>query len=351
MFYCDTCKRAVKDMDVYDHQHKGEEMTVSEERAQTAIAKVAQRKKDVRRAKSLKVQAYSNKEIARVMGKSESTVRALLEDRTVGIKMLKSTTGKTHTIQRDTMNKYEIVADLLESELKKHSLLNVGPAILPVLGVSVSTFIRAIELLTKRGYKRFYVKVGSNTVRVLATSEWTFPQVFENRDKIYVLGSTERVILDEFRNNPIVAVTKGRPSRRTITTVQTNTLPEPVVVTSSVSSLVLRMRQLKRKGESNVSIGKTLGVSESTVRRHLKKALNDRELLVEYMLEELEDAREHLLRSVVDSAVFEDVFGEGYGDDWLWRVHTSQRNATVTKDRVTFNLQFEAHRRNTHKED
>jgi DNA-binding NarL/FixJ family response regulator len=339
MFYCDTCKRAVKDMDVYDHQHpKGEEMTISEERAQTAIAKAAQRKKDVRRAKSLKVQAYSNKEIAKVMGKTESTVRALLEDRTVGIKMLKSTTGKTHTIRRDTMHKYEIVADRLETELKKHSLLNVGPAILPVLGVSVSTLIQAVELLAERGYKKFYIKVGSTTVRVLAPNDWTFPQVYENRANIYMLGSNE-------------VTTKGRPSRRTITTVQTNTLPEPVVVTSSVSSLVLRMRQLKRKGESNVSIGKTLGVSESTVRRHLKKALNDRELLVEYMLEELEDAREHLLRSVVDSAVFENVFGEGYGDDWLWRVHTSQRNATVTKDRVTFNLQFEAHRRNTHKED
>lgn len=108
------------------------------------------------------------------------------------------------------------------------------------------------------------------------------------------------------------------------------------------SMLDYRIRQLKRRGYSNVAVGKVLKIHESTVRRHLKNPITPIEALLDDILHDLELAREEVLANLVSNPQFEKVFGEGMGEKFILSIHTNQRNVEISPKfkRVKFTLEF-----------
>lgn len=141
-------------------------------------AKNERRSLEVDRIKSLQSDGYNISEIARMMGKNESSIRSLLNEQSA-----------------DRMNQAEVTADILKRELEKKHILDVGVGVERELGVSRTKFEEALYILEAEGYNRYGVGVQQvtnpsqqTTVQVLCDPDITYKHVYDNKGNIQSVG-------------------------------------------------------------------------------------------------------------------------------------------------------------------
>ena len=118
-------------------------MTTTDLRMQLRRAKHERKNLDADRARSLREDGKSFREIAAIMGyKNESSIRSLL-----------------NTESTERRNKAETTADILREELKNKKMLDVGAGVERELGVSEGTLKEAVFILETEGYNRFGVGI------------------------------------------------------------------------------------------------------------------------------------------------------------------------------------------------
>lgn len=110
-------------------------MTTTQYRTQKSLAKDERRALDVARAKSLKEDGLSTTEIGRMMGKNESTIRSLLNDKS-----------------ESRMNQAKETADFLKNQIKEKGMIDVGTGVELELGISKEKLNQALSILENEGY-------------------------------------------------------------------------------------------------------------------------------------------------------------------------------------------------------
>lgn len=147
-------------------------------RAAYSIATNEQRKYDIARAQSLRQDGKNNSEIGRIMGKSESTIRSLLNENAEA-----NTLAATRT------------ADTLRNEIKKKKMLDVGAGVERELGVSKNKLDEAVTMLEIEGYKVYGISVPQpgdtskrTTVKVLCDKNVAYKDVYKDTSKIQSVG-------------------------------------------------------------------------------------------------------------------------------------------------------------------
>lgn len=145
-------------------------------------AKADQRADDIAQVKKLKEKGYGATEIGRIMGKPESTVRALLNERTA---MLSTLTAKT--------------ADILEKNVKEKGYIDIGAGTEIDMNISATRLKNAVARLEEKGYVTHEVKVPQvsnpnqyTTVKVLAPPGTQWGEVRNNLDKIHTITEYSR---------------------------------------------------------------------------------------------------------------------------------------------------------------
>ena len=113
-------------------------LTTTELRVQKSLAKDERRSLEVATAKSLKEKGYGVNEIARRMGKNESSIRSLLNE---------------HSEAR--MNQARKTAEALKREVDEKGMIDVGAGIERRLGVSREKLSEALYILEREGYPNF----------------------------------------------------------------------------------------------------------------------------------------------------------------------------------------------------
>lgn len=154
-------------------------LSTTELRTAKQIATHERRQLEVDRARSLKEDGLGATEIGRIMGKSESTVRSLLdENRAANTSRAKNT------------------ADRLKEELKEKKMIDIGTGVELELGVSQQTLKEASEILRMEGYNVYGVgipqvtNVGKQTnTKVLCNPEITYGEVYKNMGDIQSVGN------------------------------------------------------------------------------------------------------------------------------------------------------------------
>lgn len=137
------------------------------------IARAEVKASELAQVQRLREKGVSNSEIGRIIGRNESTVRALIKS---------SSEPKTTALKN--------VADVLAQEVAEKKFLQVGEGVNYHLGVSKHTFDAAVAALREKGYAVHTVSVdqlgtGKKTnVKVLAPPDTTWPEVNRNKDKI-----------------------------------------------------------------------------------------------------------------------------------------------------------------------
>lgn len=153
-------------------------MTTTELRNKISISKAQQLAADQAEALRLKDRGYSTSEVARRMGKNESTVRNLLNP------AMK---------ERGAVIRNVVVA--LEDSVKKNGYVDIGVGSESYLGISRTKLQAAVSDLKSRGYTTHSIQIeqpfspGKYTnVLTLAPPETTLKQVYDNKDKISTIG-------------------------------------------------------------------------------------------------------------------------------------------------------------------
>lgn len=113
-------------------------LTTTELRVQKSLAKDERRGLEVATAKALKEKGYGVNEIARRMGRNESSVRSLLNE---------------HSEAR--MNQARKTADILKKEVDEKGMIDVGAGIERKLGISREKLNEALYILEREGYPNF----------------------------------------------------------------------------------------------------------------------------------------------------------------------------------------------------
>ena len=113
-------------------------LTTTQLRTQKALAKNERRSLDVATARSLADDGKTPTEIGRIMGKPESTVRSLLNERSEA-----------------RMNQAIKTADFLRQQMKEKGILDVGPGVERELGVSKEKLNQALHILELEGAEVF----------------------------------------------------------------------------------------------------------------------------------------------------------------------------------------------------
>ena len=143
-------------------------------------AKNERRALEVDKIKSLQSDGYNVSEIARMMGKNESSIRSLLNEESEA-----------------RMNRAEATADILRQELEKKGMLDVGVGAERVLGCSKNTLEEALFILEAEGECKVYgVGVAQvtnpgkqTTVTVLCKSDMEYRDVYQNMGDIQSVGN------------------------------------------------------------------------------------------------------------------------------------------------------------------
>ena len=158
-------------------------MTTTELRVQKQLASHERRQLEVDRARSLKEDGLNNSEIGRIMGKSESSIRSLLD----------TNTEARANIARNT-------ADILKKELDEKGMLDVGAGTERQLGISETKLKEALYILELEGYNVYGVGIPqvtnkgqqSNT-KVLCKPETTYREVYQNMGDLKYVGKYHSV--------------------------------------------------------------------------------------------------------------------------------------------------------------
>lgn len=160
---------------------RGLGMSTSELRAAKSIAKTEKLQADISRAQRLKDKGYSNVKIGEIMGRPESSIRALLEP------------GK-----KDRLDVLKATTDILKDAVEQKHYIDVGSGVEHHLGISQTKLATAVEELRSQGYTLHYVKVEQlgtgkqTTMKVLAKPGTEYSEVYRNRGDIQqVAGYSE----------------------------------------------------------------------------------------------------------------------------------------------------------------
>src|SRR5678816_4866232 len=114
---------------------KGFDLTRTEIQAARSLAKNQQKQDDIHMAEKLQAKGMSTSAIGRQMGKNESSVRALLAERT-----------------RDKARVLDSTASMLKSEVAKQGMIDVGVGVELHVGVSRNKLDTAIASLKAVSY-------------------------------------------------------------------------------------------------------------------------------------------------------------------------------------------------------
>jgi DNA-binding CsgD family transcriptional regulator len=110
-------------------------LTTTQYRIEKGLAKDERRMHEVARVKSLKADGYSNSEIGRIIGKNESTVRSLLDNKS-----------------EERMNQARQTANFIKEQVDKKGMVDVGVGVERELGISSEKLKEALYLLEREGY-------------------------------------------------------------------------------------------------------------------------------------------------------------------------------------------------------
>ena len=113
-------------------------LTTTQLRTQKALAKDERRRLDVATARSLADDGKTPTEIGRIMGKPESTVRSLLNERSEA-----------------RMNQAIQTADFLRKQMQEKGIIDVGPGVERELGISKEKLNQALHILELEGAEVF----------------------------------------------------------------------------------------------------------------------------------------------------------------------------------------------------
>lgn len=156
---------------------KSYKMSTTQLRAQVSIAKDAKRAADAAQAYELYSQGKTASEIGRIMGRNESSIRALLDP---AIKKNTDTTKNT--------------ADVLKEAVDQKGIIDIGIGSELYVGVSRTKLMTAVEMLKEQGYVTNQVQVeqlgtnGNKTyVLTLCPPGTTYKDVVSNLDKIQMV--------------------------------------------------------------------------------------------------------------------------------------------------------------------
>ena len=107
-----------------------------------SVAKNERRRLEVDRIKSLQEDGLNTSEIARAMGKNESTIRSLLKEDS-----------------EERMNQAQTTANILKTELASKKMLDVGVGVERELGISRTKLEEALYMLEAEGYNVYGVGI------------------------------------------------------------------------------------------------------------------------------------------------------------------------------------------------
>lgn len=165
----------------FDADGKEYKMTTSQLRALTSIANDEIKKAETSRAVGLKSKGNSNVAIGQIMGKNESSVRALLAN-----------------AEKDDSDSIQATAKIVRDQVDTKKFVDYGVGTANHLGVSNERLGTAIAVLKEEGYKVHYVKVEQmgtgkfTSLKVLTPGDMTYSEVLKNKDKIVpLLGKSE----------------------------------------------------------------------------------------------------------------------------------------------------------------
>jgi len=164
-----------------DADGKEYKMTTSQLRALTSIANDEIKKADTLTAIKLKEKNYSNVKIGEMMGRNESSVRALLAN-----------------ADKDDSDSIQSTAKIVRDQVNEKGYIDYGIGTANHLGVSNERLGTAINVLKEQGYKVHYVKVEQmgtgkfTSLKVITSGDKTYSDVLKNKDSIVpLLGKSE----------------------------------------------------------------------------------------------------------------------------------------------------------------
>lgn len=148
-------KKGMKDTDIAKAL-LGDDATTTDLRAAIAIARTQDRKADRARALELLYSPEINgnvSEVARRMGKNESSIRHLLDE----------------DIARNT-ERYTNTADYLKQKVADKGIIDIGPGAEYNLGINRNTMDVAVSILENEGYIKAFAQVPNQTMRDVKTT-------------------------------------------------------------------------------------------------------------------------------------------------------------------------------------
>ena len=157
---------------------KAYEMTTTQLRTLSSIAKNEQKQADIAQAQRLKDKGYSNVAIGERMGRNESSVRALLAPG-----------------QKDKTDVLETTSNMLKQQVADKGLVDIGVGTELHIGVSKEKLATAVARLKEEGYEVRTVQVdqlgtsNKTLVKVLAPPGTTYAYVKANKAKIATIAT------------------------------------------------------------------------------------------------------------------------------------------------------------------
>ena len=149
-------------------------LSTTQLRAKKSIANAERIAAEQAQAIRLKDKVYSNTEIARIMGTTESTIRNRLNP----------------TLQ-ERANRISTTADILKDQVEQKKYLDIGKGVEHQLGIPETQLKTAVAMLEEQGYKKHYLKVEQATnpgkytyVKVLTKDDVSYSEVYNNREKV-----------------------------------------------------------------------------------------------------------------------------------------------------------------------
>jgi len=142
-------------------------------RQERSVAKNMEKQAEQDQAFKLKQKGVSTSEIGRIMGKHESSVRALLKDG-----------------QIDKTNQLRATSNMLKSQIDRKGYIDVGSNVYIQAGVTETVFKNAVALTVGDGYTHHYIRVaqlGTNKetlFKVLAGPNVKWSEVNANKEQI-----------------------------------------------------------------------------------------------------------------------------------------------------------------------
>ena len=167
-----------------------------------AVAKNEKRKEDIAEAIRLKDRGHSNVAIGKKMGINESSVRNLLK-----------------AAEQDKQTVLDSTTNMLRDNVGEHGFIDIGSGTERWIGVSKEKLSAAVsKLVNDEGYTVHYLKTEQATnpgkftsTKVLAPPDTKYRDVYQNRDKIHIVGSHT---LDGGRTYKVFAQPKAISSDR-----------------------------------------------------------------------------------------------------------------------------------------